>query len=175
MTTTRTKQKQNVLFGISLLTDHDIYLFKEGNHFELYEKLGSHVMTAQGLTGTLFALWAPNARAVSVVGDFNGWNRESHKLKVRDDGSGIWEGFIPGIGQGTLYKYHIRSRHHHEAEKGDPFAFSWEAPPRTASLVWDLEYDWKDAGWMREQAQPKFPEFALLRVRNAPRIMATGA
>ncbi len=145
-------KKESVLYNVSLLTDHDIYLFKEGNHFGLYEKLGSHVMSVEGVTGTLFAVWAPNASKVSVKGDFNGWNADSHKLKVRGDGSGIWEGFIPGIGHGTLYKYHIRSRfNNHETEKGDPFAFSWETPPRTASLVWDLDYEWGDREWMSDR------------------------
>ncbi len=151
MKTYAAKKNAAVKHGISLLTDHDIYLFKEGNHFKLYEKLGSHVMIAGGVAGTLFAVWAPNAERVSVVGDFNSWDKDAHMLSVRHDGSGIWEGFIPGIGHGTLYKYHIRSCNHHEAEKGDPFAFSWEAPPRTASVVWDLEYHWEDSAWMRER------------------------
>jgi 1,4-alpha-glucan branching enzyme len=146
------RKKETVRSGVSLLTDHDIYLFKEGNHFGLYNKLGSHVMTVEGKTGTLFAVWAPNASRVSVKGDFNGWNKDWHKLKVRGDGSGIWEGFIPGIGHGTLYKYHVRSRYNnHEAEKGDPFAFSWETPPKTASIVWDLDNRWNDTAWMRDR------------------------
>ena len=146
------RKKETVRSGVSLLTDHDIYLFKEGNHFGLYNKLGSHVMTVEGMTGTLFAVWAPNASRVSVKGDFNGWNKDTHKLTVRDDGSGIWEGFIPGTGHGTLYKYHVRSRYNnHEAEKGDPFAFSWETPPRTASIVWDLDNRWNDTAWMRDR------------------------
>jgi 1,4-alpha-glucan branching enzyme len=146
------RKKETVRSGVSLLTDHDIYLFKEGNHFGLYNKLGSRVMTVEGVKGTLFAVWAPNASRVSVKGDFNGWNKDSHKLKVRGDGSGIWEGFIPGIGHGTLYKYHVRSRYNnHEAEKGDPFAFSWETPPKTASIVWDLDNRWNDTAWMRDR------------------------
>ncbi|HXY54492.1 MAG TPA: 1,4-alpha-glucan branching protein GlgB [Nitrospirota bacterium] len=146
------KRKSAVLHGVSLLTDHDIYLFKEGNHFRLYEKLGSHIMASDGMEGTLFAVWAPNAAQVSVIGDFNGWNKNSHALRVRDDGSGIWEGFIPGVSRGTLYKYHIRSRiNNHEATKGDPFAFFWEVPPRTASIVWDTSYAWSDADWMRDR------------------------
>ncbi len=150
MTVKKIKKKAPVLHGVSLLTDHDIYLFKEGNHFGLYQKLGSHLMTIDGVEGTLFAVWAPNAAKVSVIGDFNGWSKDSHHLSVRLDGSGIWEGFIPGIGQGTLYKYYIVSRHHrYEGEKGDPFAFSWEMPPRTASVVWDLQYEWNDREWMK--------------------------
>jgi len=143
------QKKEKVIHGISLLTDHDIYLFKEGNHFGLYEKLGSHILTVDGKEGVLFAVWAPNAASVSVIGDFNLWDKKAHKLQVRGDGSGIWEGFIPGVGQGCLYKYHIVSRYrHHAADKGDPFALFWEAPPQTSSIVWDLSYRWGDGEWM---------------------------
>ena len=141
-----------VIYGVSPLTEHDIYLFKEGNHFRLYEKLGSHLMTVNGVNGTHFAVWAPNAKGVSVIGDFNGWNPESHPLTVRWDGSGIWEGFIPGIGNGTLYKYHIVSRDkNYRVDKGDPFAFYWQAPPKTASIIWDLRYGWNDGEWMKNR------------------------
>jgi len=143
-----------VIHGKSLLTEHDVYLFRQGNHFGLSEKLGSHVMTVGGVEGTLFAVWAPNAEYVSVVGDFNGWNKGAHPLGVRRDSTGIWEGFIPAVRHGAVYKYHIRSRvHNHEAEKGDPFAFSWELPPKTASLVWDLQYAWKDREWMKARGK----------------------
>jgi 1,4-alpha-glucan branching enzyme len=144
------KKKEAVIHGISLLTDHDIYLFKEGNHFKLYEKLGSHLMTVDGVAGALFAVWAPNAKKVTVMGDFNGWNRDTHHLSVRLDGSGIWEGFIPEIVQGSLYKYFIVSQHrNYRGEKGDPFALSWEMPPKTSSMVWDLAYTWGDDNWMK--------------------------
>ncbi len=137
---------------MSLLTDHDVYLFKQGNHFKLYEKLGSHVLTVEGASGTLFAVWAPNAESVSVIGDFNGWDKKSHSLSVRRDNTGIWEGFIPGIGHGALYKYHIISRHRqYQAEKGDPFAVHWETPPRTSSIVWQLDHSWSDAAWMKDR------------------------
>jgi len=150
MRTKGSGKKDAVVYGISLLTDHDIYLFKEGNHFRLYEKLGSHIMDVDGVQGTLFAVWAPNAIKVSVIGDFNGWNKDSHHLSIRHDESGIWEGFIPGIAQGSLYKYHIVSRHnHHQGEKGDPFAFFWEMPPKTSSIVWNLSYTWNDNAWMQ--------------------------
>ena len=140
---------QNVIHGVSLFTEHDIYLFKEGTHFRLYEKLGSHLMSVDGKEGTLFAVWAPNARKVSVVGDFNGWDRKAHPLTVRLDGSGIWEGFVPGLGQGTVYKYHIVSSvHGRHLEKGDPFALAWEVPPKSASVVWDLGHSWSDAAWI---------------------------
>ena len=118
-------------------TDQDIYLFKEGNHFRLYDNLGSHLDTVSGERGTRFAVWAPNAERVSVVGDFNGWNPDSHPMTVRGDGSGIWELFIPKIWTSTVYKYHIVSRHEgYTVDKGDPFAFFWEMPPNTASVVY---------------------------------------
>ncbi|MFA5073344.1 MAG: 1,4-alpha-glucan branching protein GlgB [Nitrospirota bacterium] len=139
-----------VISGVSLLTDHDIYLFKEGNHFKLYEKLGSHILSVDGQDGVLFAVWAPNALSVSVIGDFNGWTNGVHPLFRRQDHSGIWEGFIPGIGHGALYKYYIVS-HHHQHDKGDPFAFFWETPPKTSSIVWDISYQWQDEGWMRNR------------------------
>jgi 1,4-alpha-glucan branching enzyme len=148
----KTKKKETVLHGPSLLTDQDIYLFKEGTHSRLYEKLGSHLMTVKGTAGALFAVWAPNAERVSVMGDFNGWDNGSHPLAPRWDGSGIWEGFVPGIGNGSLYKYHVVSRHGgFRADKGDPFAFAWELSHRTgsASVVWDLAYGWSDGAWMK--------------------------
>ncbi len=141
-----------VLHDVSRLTEYDIYLFKEGNHFSLHDKLGSHVMDVDGMQGTYFAVWAPNAEAVSVIGDFNGWQPESHFLKNRNDGSGVWEGFIPVLGHGTLYKYHIASRHSaYRADKGDPFAFCWQVPPKTGSIVWDLSYEWNDRQWLENR------------------------
>jgi 1,4-alpha-glucan branching enzyme len=141
-----------VWHDVSLLTDYDIHLFKEGNHFRLHEKLGSHPIEAKGVKGTYFAVWAPNAEKVSVIGEFNGWDPRLHPLGVRWDGSGIWEGFIPGVEKGALYKYHIVSRHNaYRADKGDPFAFFWETPPKTSSIVWDLKYDWKDEEWMKNR------------------------
>ncbi|AMM40370.1 glycogen branching protein [Candidatus Desulfofervidus auxilii] len=138
-----------VRYDVSLFTDYDIYLFKQGNHFRLYEKLGAHLMTVNNIQGAFFGVWAPNAANVSVIGDFNGWNTETHPLRMREDGSGIWEGFIPHIKQGTLYKYHIVSKYnHYEVDKGDPYAFYWEVSPKTASIVWDLSYEWKDSAWM---------------------------
>jgi len=145
-----------VINTFSLITDHDVYLFKEGNHFRLYEKLGSHIVESEGIKGTFFAVWAPNAESVSVIGDFNGWNAVTHPLKVRADESGIWEGFIPGVGQGTLYKYHIVSRfNNYSVDKGDPFAFYWELPPNTASIVWGLDYEWDDEKWIERRQQAR--------------------
>lgn len=125
----------------------DIHLFKEGKHYRLYEKLGSHVTTHGGVQGTLFALWAPNAEGVSVFGDFNGWNRESHKLYPRWDSSGIYEGFIPHVTSGCKYKYCIRTKFGQTVDKGDPFAFHWETPSKTASVVWDIQYKWEEDHW----------------------------
>ena len=143
------KSGETVRHDISFFTDHDIYLFKEGNHFKLFDKLGSHALTIEGKVGTYFALWAPNAEKVTVIGNFNGWNKESHQLMPRWDKSGIWEGFIPGIKKGDIYKYHIMSRHNnYTVDKGDPYAFHWERAPKTASVVWDMEYTWNDGDWM---------------------------
>ncbi len=145
----RENRTEGVINDVNLITDHDIYLLKEGNHHRLYDKLGAHIMTIGEESGAVFALWAPNAENVSVTGDFNGWNRKSHLLKVREDGSGIWEGFISGIKHGDIYKYHIQCRHNnYKVDKGDPFAFYWEQPPKTASVVWDLDYKWNDSEWM---------------------------
>ena len=133
----------------SRFTDFDISLFRAGRHYKLYDKLGSHVVSHNGLKGTYFALWAPNAKLVSVEGNFNGWNKSSHPMQVRWDGSGIWEVFIPGIGTGEVYKYYIASNSGETLEKADPFAFRWEEPPSTASIVWDTWYEWNDKEWMQ--------------------------
>jgi len=133
---------------VTRLTEDDLYLFNEGNHFRLYEKLGAHPMRVEGTAGTYFAVWAPDAEQVSVTGTFNEWSKESHPLRARGE-SGIWEGFIPGVGSGTLYKYHVRSRFHgYRVDKTDPFATFNEIPPKTASIVWDLDYVWEDQEWM---------------------------
>jgi 1,4-alpha-glucan branching enzyme len=145
----------NVLYGKSALTEHDIYLFKEGNHFKLFEKLGAQVAAVDGVPGVQFGVWAPNAESVSVLGDFNGWNDSSHELKPRWDGSGIWEGFIPNLTPGAIYKYLIRSKeNNYRAQKGDPFAFHWETPPKSGSIVWDLAYEWGDNDWMATRKDP---------------------
>jgi len=133
----------------SLFTEFDINLFKAGKHFKLYEKLGSHPMEVDGEKGTYFAVWAPTAKSVSVVGDFNYWLEGDHKLFVRWDASGIWEGFIPGVMPGTKYKYKIHSNNQDiKTEKADPYARYCEHPPNTASIVWDKLYKWKDKKWM---------------------------
>ncbi len=138
---------------MTLLTEDDLYLFNEGTHFRLYEKLGAHPLTVGSQKGAYFAVWAPDAKQVSVTGNFNGWDRASHPLQQRGH-SGIWEGFIPGIGKGALYKYHINSRYRgYRAEKADPFATYNEIPPRTASIVWELGYTWGDREWMEARRQ----------------------
>lgn len=136
----------------SLLTDFDSNLFKSGKHFNLHEKLGSFPLTHEGTEGTHFAVWAPNATTVQVIGDFNYWNGEGYELYPRWDGTGIWEGFVPEIGKGTVYKYRIHSNNHGQVlEKGDPFAIHWEVPPKTASIVWDIDYKWKDSKWLKKR------------------------
>src|SRR3989339_1335394 len=136
----------------SLFSEQDIYLFKEGNNFRLYDKLGSRPVTVDGVEGTYFAVWAPNAEFASVIGNFNGWNGQAPPLNGRWDGSGIWEAFIPAIGKGEIYKYFIRSRFNgYPVEKGDPYAVHWETPQKTGSIVWDLEYSWEDGEWMKNR------------------------
>jgi 1,4-alpha-glucan branching enzyme len=135
----------------SLLADDDLHLFNEGTHSRLYQKLGAHTRTVAGTHGTSFGVWAPNARSVSVIGAFNDWDTTAHPL-VPAAGSGIWEGFVPGVGTGVLYKYHIVSRHGgYRVDKTDPFAVFNEIPPHTASIVWDLSYEWGDLAWMRDR------------------------
>lgn len=139
--------------SFSLFTDFDISLWKAGKNFRAYDKLGSHVVEVEGTKGTYFAVWAPSARSVSVIGDFNGWNRADHKLNPRWDSSGIWEGFIPAIGNGTVYKYAIEGPNGEPLEKGDPFARLWEVPPKTASVVWDTYFEWEDEDWMSSRLE----------------------
>ena len=138
----------------SLFTDFDIDLFKSGKHYRLYEKFGSHIVTVDGVKGTYFAVWAPSAKAVSVIGDFNFWLEGKHELNVRWDESGIWEGFIPNIGKGTVYKYKIQSNNNNiKTEKSDPYARRCEHPPKTASVVWGDTYSWKDSKWMKKRKE----------------------
>lgn len=136
----------------SLFSEFDIDLFKAGKHFRLYEKLGAHPIEVDGLKGVYFAVWAPSADSVSVIGDFNYWIAGNHELNVRWDASGIWEGFIPNITKGTTYKYKIQSSNNGiVTEKADPFAFYCEKPPHTASVIWDLDYKWEDDKWMKSR------------------------
>ena len=138
----------------TLLTDTDIHLFWEGRHCRLFEKFGSHPLEVDGEKGTYFAVWAPNAKKVSVIGGFNHWNPKTHVLGRHDDTSGVWEGFISGVDNGAVYKYHVASKvNGYTVDKGDPFAYHWEVPPKTASVVSNLAYDWGDDEWMRQRAE----------------------
>jgi 1,4-alpha-glucan branching enzyme len=140
-----------VRHDVSLLTADDLYLFNEGSHFRLYEKLGSHVISVDGVEGVFFAVWAPDAERIAVIGDFNGWDGSRHLLRPHGV-SGIWEGFLPGVGAGAVYKYRIWSRYHgYVVDKADPFARWAETPPRTGSIVWREGYVWGDEGWLRRR------------------------
>ncbi|MBU0750616.1 MAG: 1,4-alpha-glucan branching protein GlgB [Gammaproteobacteria bacterium] len=142
MTPAKNKQPQ------SPISAHDIYLFREGSHGRLYDCLGAHPAQDNGTAGFRFGVWAPNAEAVSVVGDFNDWQAERNALLRRDDGSGLWEGFVAGAARGDRYKFHITAADGFVAEKADPFACRSEEPPLSASRLWTLEYEWGDTAWM---------------------------
>jgi 1,4-alpha-glucan branching enzyme len=140
-----------VRHDISLITQDDLYLFNEGSHFRLYDKMGAHPLNIEGEQGTYCAVWAPNAEQVSVVGDFNQWASGRHPLRSRGD-SGIWEGFLAGVEKGARYKFHISTKHlGYVVDKADPFALYCQTPPDTASIVWDLQYQWLDATWMKQR------------------------
>ena len=145
---------------MSLLTDDDLHLFNEGSHFRAYEKLGAHPVGTGKTAGCSFAVFAPNARAVSVMGEWNGWDKAANPLRPRGR-SGIWEGFVAGVGAGAIYKYHVVSRHAgYRVDKADPFAFAAEMPPRTGSIVTELDFQWGDADWMagrQERHRPSSP------------------
>jgi 1,4-alpha-glucan branching enzyme len=140
-----------IRYDCSLITDEDLYLFNEGSHFRLYEKLGAHPVDLSGEQGVYFAVWAPNAEQVFVIGDLNQWDESRHPLRSRKN-SGIWEGCLIGAGRGNHYKFRIRTKQHgYTVDKADPLAFCSQAPPDTASVVWDLDYEWNDESWMRER------------------------
>jgi 1,4-alpha-glucan branching enzyme len=137
----------------SLLTDYDVYLFNEGSHVRIHDRLGAHLRSVDGVAGAHFAVWAPNAASVSVIGDFNAWDKDAHPMAARGS-SGIWELWVPDVGQGDTYKFHIRSLHRgFTVDKADPFAVHAETPPRTGSKIWELAYDWDDDEWMRSRAE----------------------
>ena len=137
-----------VQYNVSLLTDDDVYLFNEGSHFRLYEKLGAHTLSIDNEQGTYCAVWAPNADRVSLVGDFNGWDSTRHPLRPRGQ-TGIWEGFVPRLAKGALYKFHLATPYlGYTVDKADPFAFYAQVSPQTASVIWDLSYTWGDRKWM---------------------------
>jgi 1,4-alpha-glucan branching enzyme len=135
----------------TIITDEDLFLFNQGTHYRIYEKLGAHILERNNTVITHFAVWAPNARKVSIIGDFNGWQTTTHQLKPLQK-SGIWTGAFSGISQGSLYKFHIISHvSNYEVNKADPFSFYHEIPPNTASILWDLDYIWGDQAWMSER------------------------
>ena len=150
-----------------VLTDFDLHLFGEGTHFRLYEKLGARVIEHAGMRGVCFAVWAPNAERVSVVGDFNQWDGRRHPMRPRG-GSGLWEIFIPELQQGDLYKFEVKSRYHgYLAVKSDPYAHLSEMRPNTSSVIWDLSrYQWHDQEWMatRKQSQGLNSPIAIYEV-----------
>ncbi len=154
MPTTHSGPDTRSTHEFSLLTDYDLHLFNEGAHNRLYEKLGAHVVSMGGMGGVYFAVWAPDAETVYVMGDFNGWEKRGHRLQPRGH-SGIWEGFIPGVHEGMCYKYHVESRYYrYRVDKADPFAFQAELPPRTASVVRDINtYQWGDPRWMESRRE----------------------
>ena len=139
----------------SIFSDFDLYLFGQGKHRRIYEKMGAHPRTVDGVVGVNFALWAPNARTVSVIGDFNGWQHGAHPMHLRHIDLGVWERFIPGIQVGALYKYAVYSRYNnYVAEKSDPYGFAAELRPKTASIVADIhQHQWQDEAWMQERTQ----------------------
>jgi len=143
-----------VTSGPRILGDVDLHLLAEGAHLRAFERLGAHLVTMNGVDGTAFSVWAPNARAVSVIGDMNRWDARRHPMRFRPE-AGIWELFVPGVGQGATYKFSVlHADGQTRVEKADPYAFAAELRPASASLVWDLEgYEWHDEAWMRSRAQ----------------------
>jgi 1,4-alpha-glucan branching enzyme len=141
------------VWNYSLFTDEDIRNYQSGTCYNAYTKFGNHKLNVLNTDGYYFAVWAPNATAVSVIGDFNGWNPVAHNLYVRHDGSGIWEGFIPHLQKGLAYKYHIVGYKGRELDKGDPYCNYWEVRPNTASIAWDMNYKWDDVAWMKKRGK----------------------
>ena len=141
------------VWNYSLFTEEDIRNFQNGTHYRLYRVFGNKQREVLSTAGTYFAVWAPNATKVTVIGNFNDWNKESHPLFVRLDKSGIWEGFIPHVKKGESYKYHIHGFSGAQVDKGDPFAHFWEKRPQTASIAWEHNYQWQDGQWMKERSK----------------------
>jgi len=143
-----------------ILTDFDLHLIAEGTHYKIYEKLGAHVMEIDGKKGVYFAVWTPNAKKVSVIGDFNNWNHKKNPMKLVGD-SGIWETFVPGIGEGELYKFYIESKYHgYKEQKADPFAFYFEVRPKSAAIVYNIEgkHQWQDQEWIEQRKKKNWLE-----------------
>ena len=142
----------------ALLTDYDLHLFKEGNHHRIYEKLGAHYHEFEGVGGICFAVWAPNAKRVSVIGDFNMWDGRRHVMRVHQ-GVGVWEIFVPGLPMGSSYKFEIKSKQGNLIEKADPYAFASEVRPKTSSVVYDYnKYEWNDAEWIENRKKGNLAE-----------------
>jgi 1,4-alpha-glucan branching enzyme len=144
---------------LPVLSDFDLHLIGEGRHYKNYEKLGAHIMTINGIEGVHFAVWAPNAKRVSVIGDFNNWDGRRHQMRVLGL-SGIWEIFIPGLQEGEIYKFEIKSRSKkYIAPKADPYAFYFEVRPKSASIVYDINrYKWNDKKWMEKRSKKNWLE-----------------
>jgi len=140
-----------LVWNYSLLTDEDVQNYQQGTNYQLYKKFGSHSVEVNNTWGMYFCVWAPNATKLSVKGNFNDWKNHEYELYPRWDKSGIWEGFIPGFKLGEAYKYHITGFGKKELDKGDPFANFWEKRPQTASITWDMQYEWKDKEWMKKR------------------------
>jgi len=139
---------QKSVWNYSRFSDEDIRNFQNGTHYRLYDFFGAHEVEVLGTKGYYFSVWAPNATFVSVIGNFNDWNVDSHPLFVRLERSGIWEGFIPNLPKGEVYKYHIHGYKGKRLDKGDPYGFFWEKRPKTATITWNLDYNWQDDDWM---------------------------
>ncbi|MGD1904599.1 MAG: 1,4-alpha-glucan branching enzyme [Leptolyngbyaceae cyanobacterium] len=163
-------------FKTRRITDFDIHLFAEGNHHRIYEKLGAHLTTMEGVSGVYFAIWAPNARNISVLGDFNNWDGRKHQMRLT--GGGIWELFIPELAVGASYKYEIKNEHGHIYEKSDPYGFQQETRPKTASIVANLDgYSWNDADWMeaRRNSDPLAKPVSVYEVHIGSWLHASSA
>ena len=164
------EEMENYIQPFSLLTEFDIELFQAGKHFRLYEKLGSHLLESNEQTGTYFAVYAPAAKSVRVIGSFNQWNGNGYDLLPRWDNSGIWEGFCPNANKGDIYKYEIRSTIDDMLlHKADPYAKRSEVPSQTASIIWDLSYDWEDEKWMKSRKKKNDLQapFSIYEVHSA--------
>lgn len=159
----------NKVVPYSLFSDFDISLFQTGKHFRLYEKFGAHLISVDDQRGVYFAVWAPMAERVEVIGSFNDWQGQGYQLQVRWDSSGIWEGFVPGVKKGDLYKYQIVTKDGQILAKSDPYGFKHEEPPKSASVVWDLNFQWKDKKWMknRHKKNDLYAPYSVYEVHSA--------
>ena len=139
----------------SVFSDFDLYLFGQGKNYQIYEKMGAHVHTVNDVSGVHFAVWAPNALAASVIGDFNNWERGKNPMHLRHKNLGVWECFVPGLQAGALYKYVIFSRYNnYTVEKTDPYGFAAELRPLTASIVAEIhQHEWQDDDWIQQRSQ----------------------